>query len=243
VDTVGWRSVFAFALLLGGAITLGAFLSIHETRPQSEAAVATPRILASYLALFRSPRFTAFVLQSGFSSGAFMTAASASASLMPEFLHRPATEFGLYFLAFPLGYFSGNLVSSRVGNRLSIETMVIAGSVVTMVAAMAQYGWLQWGTATPLALFVPGFFLTMGQGISLPYGQVGSMATIPRLAGTAAGIGVFMQFFFGAVFSQFYGLVADSTPWPMTAIVTVTSFLGLAAGAVPMILLKRSEQT
>ena len=46
---------------------------------------------------------------------------------MTELLHRPATEFGLYFLLFPVGFFSGNLISTRIGNRLSIETMVLPG--------------------------------------------------------------------------------------------------------------------
>jgi DHA1 family bicyclomycin/chloramphenicol resistance-like MFS transporter len=44
---------------------------------------------------------------------------------------------------------------------------------------------------TPLVLFLPGSFMTMVQGISLPYAQAG--ATVPALAGTAAGIGVFVQ--------------------------------------------------
>ena len=42
----------------------------------------------------------------------------ASASLMTELLHRPATDFGLYFLLFPIGFFTGNLIASRVGNRV-----------------------------------------------------------------------------------------------------------------------------
>ena len=79
--------------------------------------------------LFRRLRFNAFVLQSGFNTGAFMVMASASASLMTELLHRPATEFGLYFLLFPIGFFTGNFISTRIGNRASTETMILAGSI------------------------------------------------------------------------------------------------------------------
>src|SRR6478752_1943976 len=32
-DTLGWRSVFGFALLAGGAITLTAYLAMYETHP------------------------------------------------------------------------------------------------------------------------------------------------------------------------------------------------------------------
>jgi hypothetical protein len=62
-------------------------------------------------------RFNAFVLQSGLNTGAFMVMASAS-------------EFGLHFLLFPVGFFTGNLISSRVGNRVSTESMVLMGSIL-----------------------------------------------------------------------------------------------------------------
>ena len=65
----------------------------RPTAPSGDVSVAQ-----SYAALFRRLRFNAFVLQSGFATGAFMVMASASASLMTELLHRPATEFGLYFM-------------------------------------------------------------------------------------------------------------------------------------------------
>ncbi len=85
-------------------------------------------VARSYLALFSRLRFNAFVLTSGFNTGAFMVMASASASLMTELLHRPATEFGLYFLLFPIGFFTGNFISTRIGNRVSSETMMLAGA-------------------------------------------------------------------------------------------------------------------
>ena len=34
IDTLGWRSVFGFALLAGGAITLAAYAAMPETHPQ-----------------------------------------------------------------------------------------------------------------------------------------------------------------------------------------------------------------
>ena len=158
---------------------------------------------------------------------------------MPEYLHRPATEFGLYFLLFPIGFLTGNLISSRLSARVSIEIMVCVGSVMTFVAIAVQAGLLLSGAMTPLAIFLPGAFLTMGQGIALPYGQAGAMAIIPRLAGTSAGIGVFMQFFGGASFSQLYGFLADGTPAPMVAIATTTGALGMIVGAIPLLLARR----
>ena len=231
VDMLGWRSVFAFALLIGVVITASAYWVIYETRPIGEAR-GGDNVAQSYARLLAQPRFTALVLQTGFSTGTFMILGSAASTLMKELLGRPATEFGIYFVLLPIGFISGTLISSRLGNRASTEAMVLIGSLLCLAAVAIQSVLLLSGHVTPLAFFLPGLFVTMAQGIALPYAQAGAMATIPRLAATAAGIGVFVQQFCGGVFAQLYGLVADGTPAPMVATTLLSAVLGVIAGAV-----------
>jgi MFS transporter, DHA1 family, multidrug resistance protein len=235
IDSFGWRSVFGLALASGGAILVAAYAIIPETHPNAAAKGREAALLSGYLDLFRKPQFVGYVLQSGFSTGAFMTLASASATLMTELLHRPGSEFGLYFLLFPVGFFFGNLVSSRISSRASNEVMVLAGSLLALGTVIVQTLLFLAGRTTPATFFFPGFFLTFSQGIALPYAQVGSMAVIPRLAGTAAGIGVFMQNFAGAAFAQIYGVIADGTPVPMVVVIACAAVLCLLAGLVPFL--------
>ena len=231
VDMLGWRSVFGFALLAGAVITASAYWVIYETRPIGEARNGD-NVLQSYARLLAQPRFTALVLQTGFSTGTFMILGSASSTLMKELLGRPATEFGVYFVLLPIGFISGTLISSRLGNRASTEAMVLVGSLLCLAAVAVQAVLLLSGHVSPLAFFLPGLFVTMAQGIALPYAQAGAMATIPRLAATAAGIGVFVQQFCGGAFAQLYGLVADGTPAPMVAATLLSAVLGVIAGAI-----------
>jgi DHA1 family bicyclomycin/chloramphenicol resistance-like MFS transporter len=238
-DLLGWRSVFGFALLLGGIVSAGAYLFIAESRPQETTAPTALSLLRGYAELFGHVRFTAFVLQSGFCTGTFLATATAAAALMKELLQRPSTEFGLYFVLFPLGFLSGNVISSRLAGRVANETMVLAGSVLSLVAVLVQSALLVPGYVAPLTLFAPGFFITMAQGISLPSSQAGAIATNPRLAGTAAGIGVFVQNFCGAGFAQLYGLLANGTPMPMLATTWVSAWLGLIVGALPFFLYRK----
>jgi MFS transporter, DHA1 family, multidrug resistance protein len=231
VDMLGWRSVFGFALLAGAVIAASAYWVIYETRPIGEAR-GGDNVLQSYARLIAQPRFTALVLQTGFSTGTFMILGSASSTLMKELLGRPATEFGIYFVLLPIGFISGTLISSRLGNRASTEAMVLIGSLLCLAAVTIQAVLLLSGHVSPLAFFLPGLFVTMAQGIALPYAQAGAMATIPRLAATAAGIGVFVQQFCGGVFAQLYGLVADGTPVPMVAATLLSAVLGVIAGAI-----------
>jgi hypothetical protein len=61
------------------------------------------------------------------------------------------------------------------------------------------------------------------------------MTQIRPLAGTAAGIGVFVQNVGAALFSQLYGFIADGTVVPMVIIVACAGVLGLASGAMPLL--------
>jgi DHA1 family bicyclomycin/chloramphenicol resistance-like MFS transporter len=139
-------------------------------------------------------------------------------------------------MLFPVGFFTGNLISTRIGNRLSAETMVLAGSVVVVLTVIGQASAILAGYLTPLALFLPGGFVSFGQGLSLPYGQAQAITTIPRIAGTASGVGVFVQYFVGAAFAQLYGLIADGTPGPMLITIALAAAVGLISGGIPFVL-------
>jgi MFS transporter, DHA1 family, multidrug resistance protein len=241
VDLIGWRSVFALALLAGAAVTTAAWLVVYETRRDTAERHQAGSILRDYAELLSYPRVSAFVLQSAFNTGAFMTMATASSTLMKELMARPATEFGAWFVLFPAGYFSGSLISTRLGERASTDTVVLAGSLILFAAVALQGALLMSGHLTPLAIFLPGFMVTLSQGIALPYGQAGAMAAVPRLAGTAAGIGVFMQNFCGAAFAQLYGALADGTPTPMILTAGASALLCLVTGAIPFALSRQGR--
>ena len=238
VDTLGWRSVFGFAVAAAAAITAGVYFVIYETRPAGDSG-QRGKLLRSYAELLAQPRFLALVLQTGFSTGTFLIVSTAASTLMKELLGRPATEFGLYFVLLPLGFMSGTMISSRLGNRARTEAMVLTGSLVCLGAAAIQAVLLLSIAPAPLMFFIPGFFVTLSQGIALPYAQAGAMATVPRLAGTAAGIGVFVQQVLGAAFAQLYGLIADGTPRPMIVAAVLSAAFGVGAGGAAFLMARR----
>ena len=228
IDQWGWRSIFGFAGFAGVATLVGTYFLVPETA--SRAPTSTPEsMLAGVVELMRRPRFCALVIHTGCSTAAFLTLATASAVLMKEVLNRPATEFGLWFALVPLGFVIGTFISTRIGNRASADQMVLIGSVLMATAITVQATLVMSGFLSPLVLFLPGCFLTFAQGLALPYAQAGAMAIIPRLSGTAAGIGVFMQNFMGAGIAQIYGLLANGTAGPLVLITTVMMLCSLSA--------------
>ena len=229
VDGLGWRSIFWFAVGAGALLAAFSVLFVPETRPPGGGVQSGRAMLGAYRRLFRIPRFSLYVLHSGFVTGTFFAIAASASFLMTEMLGRPASEYGLYFMFFPAGYLIGNFIAARIGLRVPIDTMLMAGSVLNLGGAVALAAALWLATPTPLGIFIPGLVVTLSQGLALPSAQSGAIGVDRDLAGTASGVGVFMQMFFGAAASQATGLFADGTPTPMILVVLPLAAAALAA--------------
>ena len=114
--------------------------------------------------------------------------------------------------------------------------MVLLGSLAMVAAALIQSAFLIVNIVTPLTIFLPGFFTIVGQGLALPNAQSGAINVAGPLAGSAAGIGVFIQLLAGGIAIQAYGLAADGTHFPIAVTVSACAILGLTVGAIPFIL-------
>ena len=231
VDIGGWRIILISAGGFGALIGVVCWFVILETHTDRSASGAGVSVFRGYGALLRNLRLNAYVQQSGFTSAVFFTMAAASSFLMIDYLGRPASEYGLYFACFPAGFLTGSLISSRLAGRVRIETMVLVGSVVMAVGAFAQVGFILANMITPLTIFLPGYFAIMSQGIALPSAQTGAINVAGSLAGTAAGIGVFIQI---------YGIVADGTPYPMAIVVSVFTVFTVLVGVIPYLTREKS---
>ena len=229
VDGLGWRSIFWLATAAGGALAVFSVLFIRETRPARARIAGARAMLAAYRRLFGILRFSLYVFHSGLVSGAFFAIAASSSLLMTEMLGRPASEYGLYFMFFPAGYILGNFIAARLGPRAPIDAMLMAGSALCVAGTVALAAALWLAAPTPLGIFLPGLVVTMSQGLSLPSAQAGAIGVDKDLAGTASGVGVFMQMFFGAAAAQLTGLFADGTANPTILVALPFAFAALTA--------------
>lgn len=242
LDHLGWRSVFWFMTISGMLILITSALVLVETLPKHARHHVGASYLGDYQRLFSHLRFSGYVFQSGFSSGCFYTLASASAFIMTDYLGRSASEFGMYFGLFPLGFFFGNLVSSRLTQKVHLDTMVLSGALMNFLAIMGQSWVILAGHVSPLVIFIPGVLITFGQGLALPNATTGAMRVIPNLSGTASGVGVFCQTLLGAFFAQIYAIISDGTPAAMIPVIGFCSTVTLIAGSIPFLLTRRERR-
>ncbi|HXG50225.1 MAG TPA: multidrug effflux MFS transporter [candidate division Zixibacteria bacterium] len=224
----GWRALFVLASVFGLAVILAVAYAVPETRAHKAAA---PRgVLSGYKSLLRRRRFLGFVLQPGMMSAAFYTHATAASFLAAEHLGADASDIGLWFFTFPIGFMAGSFISGRIGAGRSIESMTLLGGAIGVANGVLLAGWLYFGGVSMPALYVPGFFVSLAQGLSMPYAQAGAMAVDPDLAGSASGAVVFSQFFWPAALQQLTGLLADGTWVPMAAVHFAAVTVALLSG-------------
>jgi DHA1 family bicyclomycin/chloramphenicol resistance-like MFS transporter len=167
------------------------------------------------------------MLQPGLLSAAFYTQATAASFLASEHLGAQASKIGLWFFAFPIGFMAGSFISGRIGAGRSTEFMTILGGVIGVANGALLAGWLYFGGISMAALYIPGMFVSLAQGLSMPYAQAGAMAVDSELAGSASGAVVFAQFFFPAALQQLTGSLADGSWVPMA-----TVHFGAVSGAL-----------
>jgi len=224
----GWRALFVLASAVGLLVIVAVAFAVPETRARN---VGAPRsIFAGYKSLLRRPRFVGFMLQPGMMSAAFYTQATAASFLAAEHLGADAAKIGIWFFAFPMGFMAGSFISGRIGAKRSIEFMTILGGGVGVVNGALLAGWLYFGGVSMAALYIPGFFVSLAQGLSMPYAQAGAMAVDTELAGSASGAVVFSQLFWPAALQELTGLLADGTWVPMASVQFAAVTVALLAG-------------
>ena len=136
----------------------------------------------------------------------------------------------MWFFAFPIGFMTGSFISGRIGANRSIEFMTMLGGVIGVAIGVLLAGWLYFGGISMAALYIPGMFVSLAQGLSMPSAQAGAMAVDTELAGSASGAVVFSQLFWPAALQQLTGLLADGTWVPMATVHFAAMTAALLAG-------------
>ncbi len=215
VDVANWRAIFAL-VCIAGMVVIGAvvivFRESHKPEDRMESAAGMLRGFAQMLA---SPRFVVLALYPAFSSTVFYSFISGAPYVMVTLLHRPATEYGLYFMLVAGGFMLGNFASVRLTERYTTLSLMTAGMLIALTGVLLSIALVVAGMLHPLTLFLPIMLAQFGQGIGLPNALAEVVNVFPMRAGTASALTSFSQMMFAAVASQMLGVLQNGTPWPL----------------------------
>jgi DHA1 family bicyclomycin/chloramphenicol resistance-like MFS transporter len=222
----GWRSVFAFLVLMSVALWLACWYLLPETLPREQRQSLHAGYLArSYWRVLTSPAFLLIcgALALNFSAF-FIYVLSAPVFLMR---HLGVSETGFLWLFGPAmsGLMIGAWLSGRLAGKLSLARTITVGYLVMAIAAAVNIGL---NLALPPALpwsVVPIFGFTLGMSLAMPCLTLQALDLFPEQRGLAASCQTFLQAGFNSLAA---GLLAPAL-WGST--------LSLALGMGGLLLL------
>jgi DHA1 family bicyclomycin/chloramphenicol resistance-like MFS transporter len=178
--------------------------------------------------LLRNPVYVSCGVQTSAAYAVFLVFISLAPYVMVSALGRPATEYGFYYLFVAVGYVLGNALLRRLSGRRSASWMVAVGGCLQAVSAVAALGFMSAGLKHPLWIFVPMFFLYIGQGLFMPNMSAIAVSQAPQHAGVASSTLGFLQQIGAAVCVQMMGVTPTDTAVPMLAFGAAASVVQLA---------------
>lgn len=218
----GWRSVFAFLVLMTAVLGFACWRLLPETLPPARRQSLHAGYLGrTYWKVLSSPPFLFACAALSFNfAGFFIYVLSAPVFLMRH-LGVPETGFLWLFGPAMLGLMSGSWIAGRLAGKLSLERTILAGYVVMGCAAAFNLGLnlalppgLPWSVA-------PLFVYTLGMSLAMPCLTLLALDPFPAQRGLAASCQTFLQSGFNAVAA---GLLA-----PLLWGSTLTLALGMGA--------------
>lgn len=190
----GWRSVFAFLVILTLMLWLACWRWLPETLPPERRQTLHPEYLAkAYWKVLTSPPFLFACAAVAFNfAGFFIYIMSAPVFLIQ---HLGVTETGFFWLFGPAmaGLLCGSWLSGRLAGKLSMEQAVMFGYCVMGIAALGNIGVNLWfPPALPWSI-LPVFVYTFGMSLSMPCLTLMAIDPFPKQRGLAASCQMFMQ--------------------------------------------------
>ena len=238
-DGFGWRSNFAVTAGFAVITTILVISMLRETLPASQRASGTADVSGARLAanglrtVAGSRRFWGSALVSSLQMAVFFAFISGAPYLMSETLHRPPSEYGIWFLGVPGLFVTGSFVATRILPVLGLDRSIVWGSILCALVLPVAAGLYYYLPLTPLLLFGPTYFIAFFQGLVIANGMAGALNASPSAIGAASGLAGFVQMMVSAAAAQVSGIFVQESIWPLMIIMAVCTVVCLLL--LPMI--------
>ena len=185
-DFFGAKGIFLFLSLLGILLLILIVTDLKETHFQRSKDIFAQ--IKSYPMLLVSLDFWLPTITFALSFSIFGIFFIGGPYIAVKVFNLSPTTMGIY-LAFPsLGYVLGNILISKIANRVSTKRLMIIGSFVLLLGPLSSLI-LSHLFFHPLSFFLPILIMTFGSGIIWPASNAEIVKAVPHLAGSASGLG------------------------------------------------------
>jgi DHA1 family bicyclomycin/chloramphenicol resistance-like MFS transporter len=213
-DSFGWRAIFWIMCVVGALALAGVGLGLAETN-RERAPGGWRGLIEGSRRLIVSRRYLGYALVSTSAFCVFFAFLAAAPYLMAEVLHRPARDYGFWFMPVAGIFILGTWCSTRLLDRFGADRLIRFGVAATLVSVVASLPLYLLLPLSPALLFLPAVAFSFMQGFVIPNCQASAINVEPRFAGAGSGLVGFIGMAASAAVAQIVAEVADGTVRPM----------------------------
>ena len=224
----GWRATFAVLLIVGLIVLALIWFDLGETHPPR--ATSARQQARETRELLAEPRVWGYFGCATLSSGAYFSFLGGAPFIGERVMGLTPSVLGLWFALVAVGYIGGNFLSGRYSERVGIENMMMMGCVIATVGSATSLTLMSLFPPHALYLFAPMLLVGLGNGMTLPNAAAGAVSVRPDLAGSASGLGGFLQIGGGAALATWAGalITIENEGMPLYWMMTAVSLGGAA---------------
>ena len=205
----GWRAVFLLMIAFGVATIAASALFVVETVRRDWSRIWPSQWLVSYRIVLASRSY----VTSAAAVALLVAVVYANNALLPfvlmDVVGLSPLQFGVAFLAHPLGFLVGSMVARQVLSRHSADFSMLCGYCVLAVACAGMLCLLAW-TPTAWRVLVPVGLFSCGVAFIMPALTAAALERFPHVAGAASSMLGFAQMTLGLLASVAGSMVSNT---------------------------------
>lgn len=225
-DSFGWRAIFWIMCVVGVLALAGVSAGLPETNV-ARAPGGWRGLIEGSRRLIVSRRYLGYALVSSSAFCVFFAFLAAAPYLMAEVLHRPARDYGFWFMPVAAIFIVGTFLSTRMLDRYGADNLIRFGVTATLVIVVISLPLYFLLPLSPPLLFLPAVGFSLVQGFVLPNCQASAINVEPHYAGAGSGLVGFIGMAAAAAVAQIVAEVADGSVWPMVYFTVGAALFGV----------------
>ena len=200
VSSLGWRSSFAYPLLLGVFFLLVISFGFRETLAEKNVHALAPKQMGrNYITLTKHPVFINSSISSAFSYSVLFIYFATSPHFIITNLHFTPLEYGVIVAINAIAIFAMANLAPMLAERFGLSRILCLGAASIIAGGALMWAINAFFNNNIYTLMLPMFIVTIGIGTIRPTASARAMRVAPReIAGSAAAMYNFVSFIGGA---------------------------------------------
>jgi len=230
-EAFGWRGPFAILLVAAIGMFILVYVDLGEThKPRNDSLTEQ---LQDYWSLLKEPQVWGYFMVASLASGAYFAFLGGAPFVGLKLIGMSAGVLGMYFAIIAVGYMTGNFITGRYSKRIGLEYMMLFGSLICATGVAISLFLMTNFEPQAIFLFGPMALVGLGNGMTLPNATAGAISVRPDLAGSASGLGGFLQIGGGALLATLSATLisVENLAVPLYIIMITTSVLAAIISA------------